>query len=204
MYHQTIEMMRFLTTPLLNELRRRLPLVSTVANKHGGSKQLPITCLLPPHHSAPTSRPLYTGATLRNDVPLPQSKAVQTEEKLDLDIWKSVTRLQVPGVEEEEKLGGEEGSSDCATGGVTGQEEISPLEATRELVVMWRQAGKLVPETMTDEELGILAELQTKSSKKKYLKYLAVKEGHKKSHKQKQEKRKAERSERTTGSGLVV
>eukprot|EP00063_Salmo_salar_P031804 XP_014006639.1 PREDICTED: mitochondrial ribonuclease P protein 1-like isoform X2 [Salmo salar] len=191
MYHQTIEMMRFLTTPLLNELRRRLPLVSTVANKH-----LPITSLLPPHHSATPRRPLYTGATLRKDVPLPQSKADQTEEKLDLDIWKSVMRLQVPGVEEEEKLGGEEGGGDCAAGGVTGQEEISPLEATRELVVMWRHAGKLVPETMTDEELGILAELQTKSSKKKYLKYLAVKEGHKKSHKQKQEKKKAERSER--------
>uniref|UniRef100_A0A674BWB7 tRNA methyltransferase 10 homolog C n=1 Tax=Salmo trutta TaxID=8032 RepID=A0A674BWB7_SALTR len=84
--------MRFLTTPLLNELRRRLPLVSTVANKH-----LPITCLLPPHHSATPSRPLYTGATLRNDVPLPQSKADQTEEKLDLDIWKSVMRGEEEG-----------------------------------------------------------------------------------------------------------
>ncbi|XP_038844134.1 tRNA methyltransferase 10 homolog C-like isoform X2 [Salvelinus namaycush] len=198
MYHQTIEMMRFLTPPLLNELRRRLPLVSTVANKHGGSKQLPITCLLPPRHSAPPNRPLYTGAALRKDVPLPQSKADQTEEKLDLDIWKSVMRFQVPAAEEEEKLGGEEGGAAPSGpgGGVAGQEEVSPLEATRELVVMWRQAGKLVPETMTDEELGILAELQTKSSKKKYLKYLAIKEGHKKSHKQKQEKRKVERSER--------
>ncbi|XP_055786322.1 tRNA methyltransferase 10 homolog C [Salvelinus fontinalis] len=198
MYHQTIEMMRFLTPPLLNELRRRLPLVSTVANKHGGSKQLPITCLLPPRHSAPPNRPLYTGAALRKDVPLPQSKADQTEEKLDLDIWKSVMRFQVPAAAEEEKLGGEEGGTAPSGpgGGVAGQEEVSPLEATRELVVMWRQAGKLVPETMTDEELGILAELQTKSSKKKYLKYLAIKEGHKKSHKQKQEKRKVERSER--------
>ncbi|XP_045072264.1 tRNA methyltransferase 10 homolog C [Coregonus clupeaformis] len=74
--------------------------------------------------------------------------------------------------------------------------DFLPQEATRELVVMWRQAGKLVPESMTDEELGILAELQTKSSKKKYLKYLAIKEGHKKSRKEKQEKRKGERSER--------
>ncbi|XP_064814768.1 tRNA methyltransferase 10 homolog C [Oncorhynchus masou masou] len=194
MYHQTIEMMRFLTPPLLNELRRRLPLVSTVANK-----QLPLTCLLPPHHSAPLSRPLYTGATLRKDVPLPQSKEDQTEEKLDLDIWKSVMRFQVPAVEED-KQGGEEGGGGAAPsgpgGGVAGQEEVSPLEATRELVMMWRQAGKLVPETMTDEELGILAEFQTKSSKKKYLKYLAIKEGHKNNRKQKQEKKKAERSER--------
>uniref|UniRef100_A0AAZ3NR74 tRNA methyltransferase 10 homolog C n=1 Tax=Oncorhynchus tshawytscha TaxID=74940 RepID=A0AAZ3NR74_ONCTS len=194
MYHQTIEMMRFLTPPLLNELRRRLSLLSTVANK-----QLPLTCLLPPHHSAPLKRPLYTGATLRKDVPLPQSKEDQTEEKLDLDIWKSVMRFQVPAVEEE-KQGGEEGGGGAAPsgpgGGVAGQEEVSPLEATRELVVMWRQAGKLVPEIMTDEELGILAEFQTKSSKKKYLKYLAIKEGHKNNHKQKQEKKKAERSER--------
>ncbi|KAK6325896.1 hypothetical protein J4Q44_G00052380 [Coregonus suidteri] len=194
MYHQTIEMMRFLTPPLLNELRRRIPL-------------LPLTCPLPPHHSARLSRPLYTGATLRKDVPLPQPKAEQTEEKLDLDIWKSVMKLQVPAPEEE-KLGGvEEGGGGgaafsgpgggVAAGGVAGQEEISsPQEATRELVVMWRQAGKLVPESMTDEELGILAELQTKSSKKKYLKYLAIKEGHKKSRKEKQEKRKGERSER--------
>ncbi|XP_029513091.2 tRNA methyltransferase 10 homolog C isoform X1 [Oncorhynchus nerka] len=192
MYHQTIEMMRFITPPLLNELRRRLPLLTTVANK-----QLPLTCLLPPHHSAPLSRPLYTGAILRKDVPLPQSKEDQTEEKLDLDIWKSVMRFQVP---EEEKQGGEEGGGGAAPsgpgGGVAGQEEVSPLEATRELVVMWRQAGKLVPEIMTDEELGILAEFQTKSSKKKYLKYLAIKEGHKNNHKQKQEKKKAERSER--------
>ncbi|XP_031671617.1 tRNA methyltransferase 10 homolog C-like isoform X2 [Oncorhynchus kisutch] len=194
MYHQTIEMMRFLTPPLLNELRRRIPLVSTVANK-----QLPLTCLLPPHHSAPLNRPLYTGATLRKDVPLPQTKEDQTEEKLDLDIWKSVMRFQVPAMEEE-KQGGEEGGGGAAPsgpgGGVAGQEEVSPLEATRELVVMWRQAGKLVPEIMTDEELGILAEFQTKSSKKKYLKYLAIKEGHKNNHKQKQEKKKAERSER--------
>uniref|UniRef100_A0A4W5K4H9 tRNA methyltransferase 10 homolog C n=1 Tax=Hucho hucho TaxID=62062 RepID=A0A4W5K4H9_9TELE len=198
-------MMRFLTPPLLNELRRRLPLISTVAHKHGGSKLVPLTWSLPPRHSAALRRPLSTGATLRKDVPLPQSKAEQTEEKLDLDIWKSVMRFQVPAVEEE-KLGGEEeeeeegGGAAAAPsgpgGGVAGQEEVSPLEATREMVVMWRQAGKLVPETMTDEELGVLAELQTKSSKKKYLKYLAIKEGHKKSHKQKQEKRKAERSER--------
>nr|XP_046193653.1 tRNA methyltransferase 10 homolog C-like [Oncorhynchus gorbuscha] len=190
MYHQTIEMMRFITPPLLNELRRRLSLLSTVANK-----QLPLTCLLPPHHSAPLKRPLYTGATLRKDVPLPQSKEDQTEEKLDLDIWKSVMRFQVPAVEAEKQGGGGAAPSGPG-GGVAGQEEVSPLEATRELIVMWRQAGKLVPEIMTDEELGILAEFQTKSSKKKYLKYLAIKEGHKNNHKQKQEKKKAERSER--------
>nr|XP_046189534.1 tRNA methyltransferase 10 homolog C-like [Oncorhynchus gorbuscha] len=181
--------MRFITPPLLNELRRRLSLLSTVANK-----QLPLTCLLPPHHSAPLKRPLYTGATLRKDVPLPQSKEDQTEEKLDLDIWKSVMRFQVPAVEEEKQGGG--GAAPSGPGGGVAGQEVSPLEATRELIVMWRQAGKLVPEIMTDEELGILAEFQTKSSKKKYLKYLAIKEGHKNNHKQKQEKKKAERSER--------
>lgn len=67
------------------------------------------------------------------------------------------------------------------------------LEATRDLVVMWRQAGKLVPEEMTDEEVQILAELTTKSSRKKYLKYLAIKEGHKKARKEKQQQKRTAR-----------
>lgn len=67
------------------------------------------------------------------------------------------------------------------------------LEPTRELVVMWRHAGKLVPQEMTDEEIRTLAELSTKSSKKKYLKYLAIREGHKLKRKEKQQRTKAEK-----------
>ncbi|KAK1891095.1 tRNA methyltransferase 10 like C [Dissostichus eleginoides] len=60
---------------------------------------------------------------------------------------------------------------------------------------MWRQAGKRVPEEMTDEEVQALAELTTKSSRKKYLKHLSIKEGHKMFRKEKQQKKKAEREE---------
>lgn len=74
--------------------------------------------------------------------------------------------------------------------------DCSSLEATRELVAMWRQAGRLVPQEMTDEEVETLAKLTTKSSRKKYLKYLALKEGHKIARKEKKEKKKTEREER--------
>ncbi|CAL9701523.1 unnamed protein product [Knipowitschia caucasica] len=77
-----------------------------------------------------------------------------------------------------------------------GEEETQgdlTLEATRELVSMWRLAGKLVPQEITDVELQTLAELKTKSGRKKYLKYLAIREGHKKSKKEKQQKKKAYR-----------
>ncbi|CAN9507242.1 unnamed protein product [Ophioblennius macclurei] len=67
------------------------------------------------------------------------------------------------------------------------------LEATRDLVVMWREAGKLIPKEITDEELEALAKLATKSARKKYLKYLAIREGHKLSRKAKQERKKTER-----------
>ncbi|KAK5611214.1 hypothetical protein CRENBAI_020259 [Crenichthys baileyi] len=69
----------------------------------------------------------------------------------------------------------------------------SSLDATRELVSMWRQAGRLVPQEMTEEEVRTLADLTTKSSRKKYLKYLAIKEGHKLARKEKQQQKKADR-----------
>lgn len=69
----------------------------------------------------------------------------------------------------------------------------SSLEATREMVSMWRQAGKLAPQEMTEDEVQTLSELTTKSSRKKYLKYLAIREGHRLSRKEKQVQRRAER-----------
>lgn len=69
----------------------------------------------------------------------------------------------------------------------------SLLEASRDLIAMWRCAGKCVPQEMTDEEIKVFAELTTKSSRKKYLKYLAIREGHKRSRKEKQQRTKAEK-----------
>ncbi|XP_051561319.1 tRNA methyltransferase 10 homolog C [Myxocyprinus asiaticus] len=105
-------------------------------------------------------------------------------EKLDLDIWKSVMKSQAMHAERK----GEEN--------LTPNPETEPslLEANRELVEMWHQAGKFVPKNITDEQLEVLSGLTTKSGKKKFLKYLAIKEGHKISKKEKQEKKKSERN----------
>lgn len=124
-----------------------------------------------------------------NDVPQPKD---QGTEKLDLDVWKSVMRSQVA---QEEKLRDSDDNTGQSEAGEMSQED-SALEATRGLVEMWRQAGKQVPEHITTEQLEIVAELSTKSAKKKYLKFLAIKEGYKKANKKKQEKKRMEWLER--------
>ncbi|KAM4596070.1 tRNA methyltransferase 10 homolog C [Fundulus diaphanus] len=119
-----------------------------------------------------------------------------SEEKkpLDLDKWKSVMRSRAAFQEQTlpREVETSEGDGDLEDAGddVKG---TSSLEATRELVSMWRLAGKLVPQEMTEDEVRTLSELTTKSSRKKYLKYLAIKEGHKLSRQEKQQKKKADR-----------
>lgn len=114
-------------------------------------------------------------------------------DKIDLDKWKTVMRSQVAGVKQQightdETVGDDERLSEPGS-----ETQSSLLEATRELVAMWREAGKLVPEEMTDQEVQTLSELSTKSARKKYLKYLAIRESFKKARKEKQQKRKEER-----------
>ncbi|KAJ8253216.1 hypothetical protein GJAV_G00210380 [Gymnothorax javanicus] len=129
------------------------------------------------------TRTLCSTIVLRKEIPQPSE---QTEEKIDLDIWKSVMMSPAPQEEREDKqevtLGGSEEGAVC-----------SSLETAREQVQMWREAGKLVPEEISEEQLLTLQELSTKSSKKKFLKYLAIKENHKKSRKKKQEKKRSEK-----------
>ncbi|RXN16610.1 mitochondrial ribonuclease P 1 [Labeo rohita] len=96
------------------------------------------------------------------------------ENALDLDAWKSVMRSQA--LQEETK-----------------SPSRSAIDDNRELVEMWHQAGKFVPKNITDEQLEALAQLTTRSAKKKYLKFLAIKESHKITKKEKQEKKKSER-----------
>lgn len=124
-----------------------------------------------------TIRSLNTGWSLKSDA--------QHKPELDLDVWKSVMRSQASQDEKPKHREEEETSA--------GEKDRSLMEASRTLVDMWRQAGKKVPENMTDEQLETVAELATKSSKRKYLKYLAIKEGHKKANREKKEKKKAER-----------
>ncbi|XP_066517116.1 tRNA methyltransferase 10 homolog C [Hoplias malabaricus] len=126
-------------------------------------------------HSFALKRALSTSWTLMTNAPGPQ----------DLDVWKSVMRSQA--LQEEKPEDGEEEPTPESEG------ELSPLESSRRLVETWRLAGKLVPEKITDVELETLAELGTKSSKRKYLKYLAIKEGHKKANREKKERKRAEK-----------
>ncbi|XP_032416167.1 tRNA methyltransferase 10 homolog C [Xiphophorus hellerii] len=137
-----------------------------------------------------------TGNTVKKDGL--DIKGVLSEEKeaLDLDKWKSVMRSQAAFQEQKLSRGvetTEDDDDDDLESAGDDVKDSSSLEATRELVSMWRQAGKFVPQEMTEEDLETLAGLTTKSSRKKYLKYLAVKEGHKQARKEKQQKKKADK-----------
>ncbi|XP_018539339.1 tRNA methyltransferase 10 homolog C [Lates calcarifer] len=136
-----------------------------------------------------------TGIPVRKDALQPKG---EKSEEIDLDKWKSVMRSK-PASEEKLQVNDDEDVSDDDDDDENlkvpegDSNDSSLLEATRDLVVMWRQAGKLVPQEITDEEVQALAALTTKSSRKKYLKYLAIKENQKRIRKEKQQKRKAER-----------
>lgn len=103
-----------------------------------------------------------------------------------MDVWKSVMRSQASQDENPKDKEDEATAAEDSEG--------SRVEMSRTLVDMWRQAGKQVPENITDEQLETLAELATKSSKRKFLKYLAIKEGHKKANRERKEKKRAEKS----------
>ncbi|XP_061565944.1 tRNA methyltransferase 10 homolog C [Cololabis saira] len=133
------------------------------------------------------------GAVWKDALEMKQDKSEETET-LDLDRWKSVMISQATFKEQdvsEEVKANAEGEILEDSGGIS--KERSSLEATRELVLMWRQAGKLVPQEMTEEQVRTLAELDTKSGRKKYLKFLATKERYKLVQKEKQQRKKAER-----------
>uniref|UniRef100_A0A8C6TT85 tRNA methyltransferase 10 homolog C n=1 Tax=Neogobius melanostomus TaxID=47308 RepID=A0A8C6TT85_9GOBI len=120
-----------------------------------------------------------------SDAPLPNPRVSDAPDTLDLDKWKAVMRQKA--APQENIQVGDEGENDEDI------EDNMTLEANRELVTMWRHAGKLVPQEINDEELQTLAAFTTKSAKISYLKYLGLKEGFKKSKKMKQEKKKAEK-----------
>lgn len=100
-------------------------------------------------------------------------------EKLDLDAWKKVMKS---------------GSQDVSAT-ASEPKETSALAAAREILEMWRLAGRLVPENVTEEQLKTFIECPSKSAKKKYLKFLYLKELYKKSEKRKTEERRDRRLE---------
>lgn len=113
----------------------------------------------------PLSRTLSLSLCLKQD----------NSEKIDLDAWKKVMKS---GLQEE------------VSETVSEPKELSALAAAREIVDMWRLAGRSVPENMSEEQLKTFIECPSKSAKKKYLKYLHLKELYKKNDKRKMEEKR--------------
>lgn len=118
--------------------------------------------------------------TLSLSLCLKQDKACEPSEKLDLDEWKKVMKS---GLQEE------------VSETVSEPKEPSSLAAARETLEMWRLAGRAVPENISEEQLKTFMECPSKSAKKKYLKYLHLRELHKKSHKRKMDEKRERRLE---------
>ncbi|XP_060090547.1 tRNA methyltransferase 10 homolog C [Heteronotia binoei] len=111
---------------------------------------------------------------------LSKDSSSSSTEKLDLDGWKHVVR-SVSQEETGEKISENDGDSSLA--------------ATRELIEMWRLLGKAVPGHISEEQFKILMECPSKTSKRKYLTFLAKKEATKRAEKEKREKQKQIREE---------
>ncbi|XP_069827136.1 tRNA methyltransferase 10 homolog C [Dendropsophus ebraccatus] len=99
-------------------------------------------------------------------------------EKIDLDTWKNILRNTAPKTESEQET-----------------QEESTIESMQKLVDMWRLAGKAVPDSISTEELEALLQLPTKSSRRKYLKILLLKELHKKSRQKKKLEKQQSKSD---------
>lgn len=186
-------MLRLFTNHSIHELWRCSHFLASCVTKRQIISFLPVSSAS--HHRLHIpARHLSTGIPVLTDALQPKGDKSEEIQTLDLDKWKSVMRAQAASEEKQEASDEEDASDDEEED--ADLKDSSSLEATRELVAMWRQAGKRVPQEITDEEVQTLAELTTKSSRKKYLKYLSIREGHKLARKEKQQQRKAEREER--------
>ncbi|XP_034075217.1 tRNA methyltransferase 10 homolog C [Gymnodraco acuticeps] len=184
-------MLRLFANRGFYELCKASHFAAACVTKRQVTRFLPVSSTSHPRLHIP-ARPFNTGIPGRKDALQTKEDIPEDTKTLDLDKWKSVMRAQAS--EEKQVSDKEEAcddNDDLTEPGVDSKD--NSLEESRDLVAMWRQAGKLVPEEMTDEEVRALAELTTKSSRRKYLRHLSIKEGHKKFRKEKQEKKKAER-----------
>ncbi|XP_054626651.1 tRNA methyltransferase 10 homolog C [Dunckerocampus dactyliophorus] len=165
---------RLFCTTCVNELWKNTRFVLSRVIKWEGTTVSPLLGSCHPQYVL--SRPFHTGSPRR-------------QEKMDLDKWKLVMKSQASPVEKEDAE--DKDASDDEE--MPGEGLNNSLETMREMVALWRLSRRLVPQEMTDEELKTVADLTTKSARKKYLKYLAIKEGHKRSRKEKQQKKAAAR-----------
>ncbi|XP_047420448.1 tRNA methyltransferase 10 homolog C [Sciurus carolinensis] len=111
-------------------------------------------------------------------VSYPDKESISPPEQLELDGWKTTMKSSV-----------QEGVSPVLN------KDEDTLAATRELIEMWRLLGKEVPEHITEEELKTIMECASKTSKKKYLKFLYLKEKLKKARQIKKERKAAAKEE---------
>lgn len=118
--------------------------------------------------------------TLSLSLCLKQEKSCEPSEKLDLDEWKKVMKS---GLQEE------------VSETVSGPKELSSFAAARETLEMWRLAGRAVPENISEEQLKTFMDCPSKSAKKKYLKYLHLRELHKKNDRRKMDEKRERRLE---------
>ncbi|NXY74067.1 TM10C methyltransferase, partial [Glareola pratincola] len=118
--------------------------------------------------------------TLSLSLCLKQDNSGTPSEKLDLDAWKKVLKS---GLQEE------------VSETVAEHKELSTLAAARETLEMWRLAGRSVPENISEEQLKTFMECPSKSAKKKYLKYLHLKELYKKNDKRKMDEKRERKLE---------
>ncbi|XP_014741209.1 PREDICTED: mitochondrial ribonuclease P protein 1 [Sturnus vulgaris] len=123
--------------------------------------------------------------TLSLSLCLKQEKSCEPSEKLDLDEWKKVMKS---GLQEE------------VSETVSEPKELSSLAAARETLEMWRLAGRAVPEKISEDQLKTFMECPSKSAKKKYLKYLHIKELYKKNDKRKMDEKRERRLEAQDGA----
>lgn len=144
----------------------------------------------PPHIHG---RAFSTGIAGWKDALQPQIDNSGESDIIDLDKWKSVMRSQAAsgGKVTEEGEASDDKDEKSAPGGDS--KSSSSLEATRKMVAMWREAGKRVPVQISDEQVSALSELTTKSARKKFLRFLSIKEDAKNADKEKHLKKKAVR-----------
>ncbi|NXL44064.1 TM10C methyltransferase, partial [Podilymbus podiceps] len=118
--------------------------------------------------------------TLSLSLCLKQDNSCKPSEKIDLDAWKKVMKS---------------GLQEVVSETVSDRKALSALAAAREMLEMWRLAGRSVPENISEEQLKTFMECPSKSSQKKYLKYLYLKEIYKKNDQKKMDEKRERRLE---------
>ncbi|XP_009197596.1 tRNA methyltransferase 10 homolog C [Papio anubis] len=140
---------------------------------------VPFTLHRKRNHLYSTILPRYISSKIPA-VTSPNNESTPPSEELELDKWKTTMKSSV--------------QEECVST-VSSSKDEDPLAATREFIEMWRLLGNEVPEHITEEELKTIMECVSKTAKKKYLKYLYVKEKHKKAKQIKKEMKAAAREE---------